>query len=252
MEPALRTVNALRDQFPDRQALFVVYENDSSDNTLPLLRRFYFHNGEKIVLTEKGVHGMYKRRTERIAHARNKVMETVRTVIGGGKYRYLVWIDLDDVNFEVNLRAFRKVIELMDRDHSVDVVTACQYKTMYDLWALRTKAFDRNVIPYNEANEWYHPFTLKRYFPKIYRWRKFYEGLQEVLSAFGGLGIYRTSILGDCRYDAEGGLECEHVAFNRCLRERQGVKIYVDPYLLNSGEMHGRTDVPFEENPDLY
>ena len=53
----------------------------------------------------------------------------------------------------------------------------------------------------------------------------------EVRTGFGGLGIYKTARLRQCRYDCSGPQKCEHVPHQNCLR-RRGWKLYVDPALV--------------------
>jgi hypothetical protein len=55
-------------------------------------------------------------------------------------------------------------------------------------------------------------------------------------SAFGGLGIYRRSILSGARYsgaDEDGDGTCEHVPLNNQLRAR-GARIFINPRLINT------------------
>jgi hypothetical protein len=59
----------------------------------------------------------------------------------------------------------------------------------------------------------------------------------EVDSAFGGLAIYRKTILSGASYrgtDAAGASVCEHVALHAAIRERHG-RIFINPALINSG-----------------
>merc|ERR1712113_1170716 len=47
----------------------------------------------------------------------------------------------------------------------------------------------------------------------------------EVVSAFDGLALYKTSRIGDCRYDGKDPTyneDCEHVSFHKCLRKHGG------------------------------
>ena len=56
-----------------------------------------------------------------------------------------------------------------------------------------------------------------------------------VESAFGGMGIYKTSLLGNAWYSGRDNLGrevCEHVGFNFCVRQN-GAKLYIMPALLN-------------------
>merc|ERR1712216_387543 len=63
----------------------------------------------------------------------------------------------------------------------------------------------------------------------------------EVASAFNGIGIYKISSLGPCKYNGTNSEpilltadDCEHVAFHRCLRDNgktvfiSGQKLYLE------------------------
>jgi hypothetical protein len=58
----------------------------------------------------------------------------------------------------------------------------------------------------------------------------------EVDSCFGGLAIYRYDIIKDCAYSYRDAvpphmLDCEHVLFHKCLKERNGAKIFSNPQM---------------------
>ena len=58
----------------------------------------------------------------------------------------------------------------------------------------------------------------------------------EVDSAFGGIAIYKVSIIGDCKYigSYDDGTElCEHVPFHQCIKENGG-KIYINTDFLTN------------------
>src|SRR5574343_95112 len=77
MPKTLRNIKRLNNMFKNPEDnYFIAYENDSDDRTLELLPDYDFP-GHKIIITEKNIHNKYKNRTERIAHARNKVLDAV-------------------------------------------------------------------------------------------------------------------------------------------------------------------------------
>ena len=56
----------------------------------------------------------------------------------------------------------------------------------------------------------------------------------QVDSCFGGMAIYRRDIVHDCHYDYISPIpphvtDCEHVAFHRCIRERNNGTLYTNP-----------------------
>jgi hypothetical protein len=57
------------------------------------------------------------------------------------------------------------------------------------------------------------------------------------MSAFGGLGVYRTEYLAGAHYRGltrYGRVVCEHVAFHERIRQNGG-SLYIPPALLNDG-----------------
>ena len=71
----------------------VIYENDSTDNTLHILKSF--EQEKKInLISEVGIHTKLKNRTVIMAHGRNKLIEFVNSK---DKYDYMIMLDLDNV-----------------------------------------------------------------------------------------------------------------------------------------------------------
>jgi len=222
----LKNINILSSLFIGPN-LFIVFENDSDDNTLDILNNFNF-NGQKIILSEKGISDKFKFRTEKIAYARNKVIFEVNKYKG---YDFIINLDLDNVNKFIDIQEFYNCFIKNDLDWSV--ITASQ-KTYYDYWALRTKDFDINIhmngpwindknITLKDCENYYKSFNNNNY------------NYKEVLSAFGGLAIYKYKAINNCLYDSNNGSDCEHVLFHKCIRDKNNGHIFINPLLLNSG-----------------
>lgn len=226
--PVLNYINQMS-LLSSKPSYLILYENDSTDNTLQSINDFTFLNGTKYILSEQKIDKTYgfTKRTQRIAHARNKILEKLHTL---PNIDFVVNLDMDTVNHEHNIQEF---ISCFFYDHKWDVITANQ-SIYYDYWALRTKDFDYNI--WEPGN--YKPFKneLKRYFPYQNSDTSLGENkgekYHEVLSAFGGFGIYRYNIIGNCLYDSNNGIDCEHVLFHKCIREKKG-RILINPKLLN-------------------
>jgi hypothetical protein len=219
---------------------FIAYENDSDDKTLEILNNYKF-NGSKILIAEQGAHKSYKKRTERIAHARNVVLDSIAKLKDNGvTFDFIINIDLDDVNHSINLLEFYKSFdpELLNK---WSVLTANQIE-YYDYWALRTKDYDRNIFA---KGNYLEEDLLGRYFKDIPDWKTFYSDLQTVISAFGGLAIYKYNVVFPksskyCLYDSDKGTDCEHVLYHKCLLRSskdngKPVRIVINPKLLNAG-----------------
>ena len=53
----------------------------------------------------------------------------------------------------------------------------------------------------------------------------------EVLSCFGGVGVYKAAFLDGCRYE-ESVDSCEHVGLHACMRRRNGARLWIAPKML--------------------
>lgn len=219
----------------------IIFENDSKDNTLKLLKNFEKTHKNVIILSETGLHNKTGyTRTCKLAYARNKIIEYVENN-NLGNFDYLINMDMDNVNEKLNIKLIKDILE----DTSFNnwsVITANQ-KVYYDFWALRTKK--------NNENCWSKTGLCRQEKKKLKNWIDESEHSKfsnnsinenskpiKVLSAFGGLGIYKMKYLLGCRYnsiDQKNNLEhdCEHVAFNKCIRNNGG-DIYIHPKLINS------------------
>jgi len=220
IETSLQHIEECAKKFNDY--CVVIYENDSKDRTRQLLQELKHHNYHYIF--EDGV--QEPRRTVRIAHGRNRILDTIRALNARSYYDYMIAVDMDDRN---QTGSYVKTMDTCFQydTGSWDVMTANQRGKYYDIWALRKKHdMDGDYI----------------YRPDLERNRNYpVGGLLAVDSAFGGVGIYKLSAIrsgATCRYigvyeannpdgippDTE---KCEHVDFNQCLR-RQGGTIFIN------------------------
>ena len=212
----------------------VIYENDSKDSTRQILNtnkkdNYYYIFEDNI--TEAS-------RTKRLANGRNKVLDKIRDLNKDNNYQYMIMLDLDDIN------SYGKFVETMYTcflTDDWDVLTGNQSDRYYDMWALRKKGdmeYDCMKEVYNDMNK-----TGISYLDAYQKWavskmKNYPVGeLLEVDSAFGGIAIYKlSSIPAACKYVgsyADGGEICEHVPFNKCLKDN-GAKIYINTSLLTN------------------
>lgn len=216
----------------------IIYENDSTDNTLKLLNNFKNNNQNVTIITEKNISEKIPKRTHRIAYARNKIIEEIYKQNFDQKYDYFMNLDLDDININMDINSIKK---FLNSDLDWDVGTA-NNKRYYDYWALRT--------PKSNINCWNNgPCTNNKI--DLGQWFDSFSGSKidknnkpiKVLSAFGGLGIYKIKSIKNCKYDGvernpskKGTFkdeECEHVTFHECMRNNGNDQIYIIPYLNN-------------------
>lgn len=216
--------------FAERSFLFI--ESDSEDDTVSALQRGESAGSWRAVSLGHLASTMPKR-TERLAHCRNLVVDLVSKEYPA--VDYVILADLDGVNSTVTSSA---VEDAWSRSESWDVVTANQPGRYYDVWALRHPHWCpgdcwedfralRPLIGKKAAREFAvhsRQIELKADLPLI-----------EVDSAFGGLAIYTREAFLTGRYTgltASGEEVCEHVSYHAELRAR-GAQIFINPKLLN-------------------
>ncbi len=222
----------------------IIFENDSKDNTLNLLKIFEKNNKNVIIISEKGLNKKPGfTRTCKLAHARNKIIEYVEDN-NLTNYDYFINMDMDERGSEkLNIQNLKEILE----DNSFNdwaVITANQEK-YYDFWALRTNKNNLNCWSSNGLC-FKGQMDLKNWFNNN-EYHKFNDNsINEnstpisVLSAFGGLGIYKMEYIKGCRYNSnkiknlkKRNNDCEHVSFHKCILNKGG-KIYIHPKLINS------------------
>jgi glycosyltransferase involved in cell wall biosynthesis len=198
----------------------IIYENDSKDNTLKILKKWKNNNKNIEIISEKNVKGL---RTQRLAHGRNIILKRALKL----NYDYLIVIDLDDVNQDLTKES---ILSSLNNKEDWAVMCANQ-KKYYDVYALRT--YD-DWMPF----DCWHCMKVKRdrefcinsrnkNLPK--------DSLINVKSCFGGLAIYKMKYINKCvYYGGEGNTEiCEHVAFNQCINKYYNGKIYINTNMIN-------------------
>jgi len=116
----------------------------------------------------------------------------------------------------------------------------------YDWWAVRCNATSTNCWADQPTTCIDQPTAVPSNFECIDQAKAAQNasGFLQVDSAFNGLAIYKRAAIGNCKYDGRnvdgrnggpmGPQDCEHVAFNRCLKQ-EGKR-----FMLNTGraEIH--------------
>jgi len=204
----------------------IIYENDSTDNTRKILNENKKDNYYYIF--ENNI--QEPRRTMRISNGRNKILDKMKE-LNLKMFDYLIMLDLDDVT---NSGSFIKTIQTCFQYDDWDVLTANQKNKYYDLWALRKKGYLEYDVWGEIAKD--SPIEDKEIIYKKINESKFENGLIEVDSAFGGIAIYKIASIKNCIYVGEHisnerypehSEKCEHVEFNKCIKENGG-KIYIN------------------------
>lgn len=186
--------------FEDYQ--IIIYENNSQDNTVPILmewtqnnRRVFLQseslqNSELESLIKNRLDDHHFFRPELISRARNIVLDIAMSETYN-EYTYLIWMDMD---FKIP-PAFEGIVETFESEREWDAVLAYGIDPPGSYWDWY--AFRDAVYPIGSeilGNTWW-------YMPKNFsldRTKDWYP----VYSAFGGCGIYKKSSIVGCRYSA--------------------------------------------------
>ena len=168
-------------------------------------------------------------RPQRIANARNIVLEGVRKK--WPEAEFLIMADLDGVCGEMgspdgyNATLVKKMMSEQSRG-SWDAVSF-MFPPYWDRWAFR----QRDVMPYNmygrhgRKNKIQSMDGMDNWVTSQPR-----EHFIEVESAFMMFAMYRLSATTGCEYsgiDEYEDADCEHVAFHKDMREKNGAKIRI-------------------------
>lgn len=176
-------------------------------------------------------------RTENMAVARNTYLDHLRENSRLDAYQYVIVADFNNLNNKL-----KKVAVDSCFDNPIwDVVTANQEGRYYDAWALRHPLWSPNDCW--EQHEFFRKYTRFPESAVTYSMRSRMLRIPsdsewvEVDSAFGGLAIYKATILGaNARYlgvKTDGKQICEHVPFHSKLRT-EGAKIFINPAFINA------------------
>lgn len=202
--------------------VLTIYENDSQDNTLKILKEFScLHANTVIILSETNIKG---HRTEVLAHARNTLLKYAKRYYI--HYDFFIVMDMDFTRR--NTKSLAYVVSSMKPWWNA--VTAVSRKEYYDWWAFRCRRLNMDYDCINDIKSIEQRGDVGSWQKK---WKsKMNHRLRKVESAFNGIAIYRFSAI---PYTAsyigsEGTMEiCEHVSFNKCIPN-----IYIHPNLISS------------------
>lgn len=212
----------------------VIYENDSTDNTLEILETWR-NEFPLLLLSERNVTGG---RTVSLAHARNTLWREITKL--SDPIDHVLMIDMDEVNY--HLSGVPDCFRLPD-DWSV--CCANQYTMYYDLWPLRAKGW--------LECDWLLDCPRFDLDTKLSFFRHISASEAPVLvdSCFGGAALYRYSHLQGLNLTTYSGsftqwshrqkkmissFVCEHWPFHHSLhQQKSSLKWYIQPKFLNDG-----------------
>jgi glycosyltransferase involved in cell wall biosynthesis len=218
-----------------KKSYCLVVESDSTDTTLDYLERLQKALPSFDYISLGHLAKKMPKRTERLAFARNRILEEIRNNPKYAAVDYVVMADLDGINRSITREKIEACWQLTP---PWDVITAIQSERYYDIWALRHP--DWNPIDCFTQRSRLEPVIGKEAANNLAVKAKQVvlpsTGMIEVDSAFGGLGIYKRDALLAGRYiglDDAGNEACEHISFHTDLR-KAGYRIFINCALVNS------------------
>jgi hypothetical protein len=215
--------------------------NDSTDTALASLGKGYE------IIRMDGLAMAIPQRVERICNARNVAIYKLRSE--PKTPRYTLVIDLDGPNAELNIESILHLITA--ENQSWEGLFANQKNAYYDLYALRHPnwcpsdcwaEYKKDQKKYNiwhkirgiSSERFKEQLKNKYIYQRQYRIPIDHPWIP-VQSAFGGLGLYRSSALNSHWYDTGNRNEqptCEHVGLHRRMA-LDGSRFYIVPNLIN-------------------
>lgn len=201
----------------------VILENDSTDGTKDLLRKWATRDPEHVVveLLDNGkphLHGFELARTEAMADYRNRCRELVREHYAQADYVIVVDLDawggwsvhgvINGIGWHERMPQAGCMASTSLFKHAGTLIDGKAPWAHYDNWAYRWLGWTPRIGPW--FTFWLPPPGAVPI---------------QVNSAFGGLGIYKTQPYLESEYSGE---DCEHVPYHRRMIEK-GWTIHLNP-----------------------
>lgn len=236
----IQNLTEIKKVFDKSTVILLVDQGDDDGTTQNLQEYTLTHDDTQLLI----INNPGKNREDRLTLARNTLLQESQKYFD--EYQYYLTLDLD--MFQVNAETIRPTL---DQSKEWDVATANDPNYYYDRWALRTQTAKIDCWKNRQCHT-----PLSRWFPHTDLGQKIPTTQAPLMvdSAFGGLGIYKTSHLKqcllhkDCVYSNIGGTpeqpsnDCEHVHFHQKLQEYTGARITIWPTLTTQ---HFPSDSPY-------
>ena len=242
-----------------RKSAFLFIENDSTDDSLARLKNWTSIHPHSNIISHSKLDLIRPSRTQRLAFCRNLLLQEIKKSLYR-EYDVVVMLDMDDINAApIDLGGVSEALSFLRKTESAAAVCAYQ-ENYYDLWALRhSEHFPidiweeclRQSLATSKSDQEIFSGIRTRY-PMSFLSP---DNPTKVLSAFGGLALYKRSALvtNPCTYSGEKDFfassqtgqgqpelkfgkiqQCEHAPFHYGFKT-QGKDIFVMPSL---GKQH--------------
>ena len=239
----------------------IIVENGSTDDTKKILKK---HENDESILHFRDDLNLIEHRTIRLALARNLIIKEIKNNQKLKDFDLLIMLDFDDRSiFKVEENNLIKAIEFLFSKNNIAGVFGNQPELYFDMWALMDEhnfkgdyfgdalKFATSKMQSTDKITKEILFDLKKnYFDKKKISFSINSPPIKVLSAFGGLGIYKVKKIIDNKNTYEGEQEisikfkdgvgkkisyqrCEHKSFHQGFNQINS-DLFILPYLINS------------------
>ncbi len=231
LKSLFKTLDKLNFKFEDYFIIFV--ESDSSDNSSDLIKKYL--EKRKGVLINKNLQGI-ENRVMRLAISRNEYLNFIKNDQNLKTYDLMIVLDCGGVNGSLTAKKVKNAI--LDNENSIGIFPTQKF-LYYDIWTLRID----NIINYDCFEELFKSYKKKIEIRKIFfnligkfLFINFIIKTKKinVISAYGGMGIYKLNKVIEFTYDSNNGKNCEHVEFNKQICKKYGDCLVLDKNLTNS------------------
>lgn len=235
---SVSTLKTISNQFQSYK--IIIFENDSSDNSLLLLKHFEQSFSHVSILSEKNLTKQIPIRTHRLAYCRQKLLNHL--INTNFNPEYVCVLDLDDVCNQFRAQSFIKKSFQLNKDWD-----AIFPSSSYDYWAWRTEICKLNYKEQRILKNIKYLNLLKQ--DMNLKPRDPTQFLRIVLSAFGGIGLYKYKVYIKGKYDGRNFLfsnvkngqfyhneECEHVNFHHSLGQNTRIRVITGLYYTIPGK----------------
>jgi glycosyltransferase involved in cell wall biosynthesis len=196
----LQNIDAVKESNVFERIQILVFYDNSADASLDILKKYKTTGKCPIQIYENETQQMNASRVEKIAFARNGLLQMIRK-----EYSHYPYFAMMDSNHYSCVGKIRPAVLKRVLDHSSlwDSVSFDREDGYYDYWAL---SYDPYIYSFYHFTNWEDAVQKLR---KDFNNRlKFYRetrptGMFEVYSAFNGFALYKTSIFLECKYSAD-------------------------------------------------
>ena len=231
LKSLFKTLDKLNLKFEDYFIIFV--ESNSSDNSSDLIKKYL--ERRKGVLVNKNLQGI-ENRVMRLAISRNEYLNFIKNDQSLKTYDLMIVLDCGGVNGSLTAKKIKNAI--LENENSIGIFPTQKF-LYYDIWTLRID----NIINYDCFEELFKSYKKNSKIKKIFfnligrfLFLNFIIKTKKinVISAYGGMGIYKLNKVIDFNYDSNNGKNCEHVEFNKQIYKKYGNCLVLDKNLTNS------------------